>query len=105
MKTRTMIIADVTLQDPAQMPFVYHDHVVQTFSTKASDNAFRITFLQRTTGRCRHLLDAQSVHSSRKIMSINPITISHEVSRRGFFPERLARSDAPPNRPLDSPSR
>src|SRR5215467_2883833 len=42
MRPRAIAISHVRFQDPAQMPFVYDDDVIQTFSTNASDKAFRI---------------------------------------------------------------
>jgi hypothetical protein len=71
------------------MPFAYDDDVVQTFSANTSDNAFRVTVLPRTPGRYWYLADAQSVHTRREIMSIDPITISHQIPGCGLLRERF----------------
>src|SRR5215472_4863082 len=89
MRPRPMVITKVTFQNLTQVPLVDHDHVVQTFSANTSDNSFRIAVLPRTPGRYRNLLDTQSIHSCREIMTIDPITISYQVARHYFLRKRF----------------
>ena len=71
------------------MPFVYDDHVVQTFSANTAYNPFRIAVLPRTPRSYRHLSDTQSVHSCSENMPIDPITISYQVSRNSVVRKRF----------------
>src|SRR6516162_8871838 len=89
MRPRPMVITKVTFQNLTQVPLVDHDHVVQTFSANTSDNPFRIAVLPRTPGRYRNLLDTQSIHSCRELMTIDPVTISNQVARHGVVRKRF----------------
>src|SRR5262245_21247831 len=89
MRSRPIVVTNVTFQDSTQVPFVDDDHVVQTFSAKTSDKTFRIAVLPRTPRRCWHLPDAQSVHLCCETVTIDPIAVSHQVSRHGFLRKRL----------------
>src|SRR5215471_10424125 len=63
--------------------------MVQAFSANTSDNPFRIAVLPRTPGRYRNFLDTQSIHSCYEIMTIDPVTISHQVARHGVVGKRF----------------
>src|SRR5215471_21334733 len=89
MRPRAMVITEVTFQNSTQMPLVDHDHVVQAFSADTSDNPFRVAVLPRTPRRYGNLLDTQSIDPCREIVAIDPITISYQVARHGFFRTRF----------------
>src|SRR3989441_5070665 len=58
-------------------------------SANTSDNPFRIAILPWTPSRRQNLLNAHSINSCREIMTIDSITISHQVARRGIVGERF----------------
>src|SRR5215831_12365309 len=63
------------------MPLIDHDDVVQAFSANASDHPFRIAVLPRTPGRYRNLPDTYSINSRGEVVSVDSITIAHQVAR------------------------
>src|SRR5215510_13066543 len=63
------------------MPLVDHDHLVQAFSSNASDHPLGIAVLPRTPSRYRNLPDTHSIHSRGEVVSVDPITIAHQVTR------------------------
>src|SRR5215468_2748372 len=63
------------------MPLIDHDYMVQAFSANASDHPFRITVLPRTPSRYRNLADTHSINSRCEVVSVDPITIAHQVAR------------------------
>src|SRR5215831_17825526 len=81
MRSRPMIITEVAFQNSSQMPLIDHDDMVQAFSANASDHPFRIAVLPRTPGRDRNLLDTHSINSRGEVVSVDPITIAHQVAR------------------------
>src|SRR6516164_5729256 len=79
----------ITFQNLTQVPLVDHDHMVQAFSANTSDHPFRIAVLPRTPGRYRNFLDTQSIYSCCEIMTVDPVTISHQVARHGVVGKRF----------------
>src|SRR5215475_8034502 len=71
------------------MPLVDHDHMVQAFSANAADHPFRITVLPRTPSRYRNLPDTQSINSRGEVVSVDPITIPHQVARHSVVGKGL----------------
>src|SRR5215471_13939635 len=71
------------------MPLVDHDHMVQAYSANASDHPFRITVLPRTPSRYRNLPDTHSINSPGEVVSVDPITIAHQVARHGVVGKGL----------------
>src|SRR5215831_15525803 len=63
------------------MPLIDHDYMVQAFSANASDHPFRIAVLPRTPSRYRNLQDTDSISSRGEVVSVDPITIAHQVAR------------------------
>src|SRR5262245_38307553 len=63
------------------MPLIDHDDKVQAFSANASDHPFRIAVLPRTPSRYRNLPDTHSINSRGEVVSVDPITIAHQVAR------------------------
>src|SRR5215471_6285709 len=63
------------------MPLIDHDDMVQAFSANASDHPFRIAVLPRTPSRYRNLPDTDSINSRGEVVSVDPITIAHQVAR------------------------
>ena len=71
------------------MPLIDHDDMVQAFSANASDHPFRITVLPRTPSRYRNLPDTHSINSRAEVVSVDPITIAHQVARHGVVGKGL----------------
>ena len=61
------VISDVSFQRPSQMPFSEDDHMIQTLSANAADEAFRERILPRTPCCRDHFLNAHSLNPSSKI--------------------------------------
>ncbi len=71
------------------MPFVDRNDMVQALSPDASDHSLRVTILPRASRRRPNLLNAHSFDLIVKPMTVNPISISNQISwrrvvRKGF---------------------
>src|SRR5215471_19829641 len=66
------------------MPLINHDYMFHAFSANASDHPFRVAVLPRTPGRYRNLPDTHSINSRGEVVSVDPITIAHQVARHSI---------------------
>src|SRR5215471_16117679 len=81
------IVEEVFFENPFQMPFSEHDHMIQALSANAADEAFRERILPRTPCRREHFSNAHSLNPSSKLATVYSITVSDEISRRRIVRE------------------
>ena len=77
-----MIIAKVTFKNAAQMFVMEYDHVTEALTTYASDHPLGVRILPWATWRRPYFPNAHSVNSALKVLAIDAITISEEITRR-----------------------
>jgi hypothetical protein len=77
-----VIIGKVTLQQTTQMPLAENYHMIQTFPTYRTDQPLGISVLPRTPGCGNYFSDPQRLHATAKLMTVNRVTITHEVTLR-----------------------
>ena len=63
MALRMVIVVEVVCQYAAQMPFIEHDQVIQTFPAGGSDDAFATWILSGRRGRDEDFVDAHAFHA------------------------------------------
>ncbi len=76
-----MIIVAVTFQNPAEMIFIEHDHMVETLSPETSNYSLREWILPGTPGRRDRFFDAHPLNPPAKLRSVNLVTVSEQVAR------------------------
>src|SRR6266481_2739501 len=85
---RGEVIAEVSLQNPFQMPLAEHDHMIEAFPTNTTNEPFSEWILPRTLSRREHLCDAHSLNPVAEMTTIYSVTVSYQVFRR-----RIVRED------------
>ena len=84
-RARFVIIAEITFEQSTQMVVIEDDHMVQTFTTNASDQSLHVAVLPRTPWCNANLLDAHSVDSRSEESAIDSITVSNHKPRSAVF--------------------
>src|SRR6476661_7938775 len=64
------------------MTLIDDNYVIQALASNTADHAFDVAILPRTPCRTPHLLNSHSFHPSREGATIDPISISKQISRR-----------------------
>jgi len=72
----TVVIVDVSSQDPLQVSGTKNDDMVQAFALNRTDDAFCVRVLPRRTISSENFLNAESLSSLRKLLSVNGIAIT-----------------------------
>lgn len=65
--SRLVVIGEVGSEDPAEMPFVQDDDMVQALSADRADQSFDVAVLPRRSRSNRNILDAMAARRWRKI--------------------------------------
>src|SRR2546425_4979313 len=89
MRSRVEVIAEVSLQNPFQMPFSEHDHVIEAFSANTSNEPFREWILPGTFRCSEHLLDSHSLNPVSEITTVHPVTVTDQISWCSIFRKRF----------------
>ena len=76
-----MIVVEVLREDAVQMPFVEHDHVIQTFSAYGADDAFAVRILPGRRGCDQDFLDAHVFDALLEVVTVDAIAIADEKTR------------------------
>ena len=66
-RSPAMVVGDVIGEDPLEMPFVDHDHVVQTVSADCPDQPFDVGILPGRSRRRPHVFDPEVVDRPKKL--------------------------------------
>ena len=91
-----VIVAEEARQNPPQVPFVQHDHVVEAFSADAPDHPFDIGILPRTSWCADHLLDAHVRDATCEVCTVDLVSITKQeawclIPRECVGPENAIR--------------
>ena len=78
MRSPSVVVVEVAGEDAAQVPFIHHDHVVEAFSTDASDESFDERILPRTSWGSDHLVDAHVLDTALEVLAVDAVTIAQE---------------------------
>jgi hypothetical protein len=73
MSSSPVVVGDVALEDPTEMPLAEDDDMVEAFSTCRANKALRIWILPRASGRGQHLLDAHAVHPTAERLPVDTV--------------------------------
>lgn len=76
MRSSPMVVTDVGCESFAQVCFVDYDHMIQTFASNGSDQAFDIGTLPRTHRTGDNFLDRHAGQSAPECLAVNPVAIS-----------------------------
>ena len=71
-----MVISEITTENPFEMALVEDNHVIQTLSADATNDAFDIGILPRAPRCAGTVFHSQSVHAFSKAISVNRIAIT-----------------------------
>ena len=77
-----VVMGEVVLEDPPQMPLAQNDDVVEAFATDAADHPLDVGRLPRTPRCGHHLLDAHRLDPTAEVGAVDPISVSEENPRR-----------------------
>ena len=84
-----MVVVEVAGEDASQVSFVHHDHVVEAFSSDASDQPFNERILPGRASSSHDLFDAHVPDAALEVLTIDAVTISQQVSRCAVPRERF----------------
>ena len=68
-------------KNPAKMPFVQHDHVVEALSANAADNAFTIRILPGRAWGSRDFFYSHALDTLGEVVVVDLIAIANEKTR------------------------
>src|SRR5215472_11184767 len=98
MSARLLIVFKVAAQNPSQVLFSQHDHVVQAFPPNGADQSLGKGVLPRAPGRGEHFADAHFSQAVPELAAIDSVAASDQVPGCTIFGKHI------PNL-LNSPSR
>src|SRR5262245_62571747 len=87
MGSGSMIILAVAFQNPAEMIFIDHDHMVEALSPEASNHPLNERILPGTPGRRDHFFDPHPLYPPAKLFPVNLVAISDQKPRSTLFGE------------------
>src|SRR6202051_1036622 len=89
MGPRHIIIGGISAEDPAQVRFAKHDHVVETFAADRADESLNVSILPGRSGCDRMVTNAHCTDPLQESWTIRGVSIPNEISRRVVPWERL----------------
>ena len=76
-------------QDAAQVRFAEDQNVIQTLAADRANEALRERVLPGALRRRKDFLDSQALHSMPKRRTVDLVTVTQEIGRRGVVREGL----------------
>src|SRR5438105_4307840 len=89
MSPAAMVIRKIAFQDPSQMSFSQHDHVIQAVTSNRSDQPLHEGTLPGTCRSGEDFLDAHASEPFAKVTPIDLIPIPEHVTRCRILGKRL----------------
>src|ERR1700751_3933478 len=89
MGPRHIIIGGISAQDPAQVRFPKHDHVVETLAADRADESLNLSILPGRSGSDRMVPNAHCTDPMQEGWTIRGVSIPNEISRCVVPRERL----------------
>ncbi len=84
MRARSVVVAEVTEQNPSHVPFAEDDYVVEAFTPNRSDDALDIRILPRRTRCDENRLDPESVDAAREVVAVGVGTVKKSMETRSL---------------------
>src|SRR5262245_7964832 len=75
-RSRSVIVREISIEHPQQVSFTEDDDVVKTFATHRSDQAFDVRILPRTRRTRDDLRDAHACDAALADLTIDRIAVS-----------------------------
>src|SRR3989442_993714 len=75
----------IAFQNLSQMPLSQHDHMIQAVASDRSDQPLHVGPLPGAGRSGEHFLDAQALDSLAKVIPIDLIPVSQQVTWRRIF--------------------
>jgi len=85
MRSRFVVVGEEGSKNPMQMAFPEHDDVVEAFAANRADEAFSIRILPGRARRGEHLVDADGVDPTAKLLAIDAIAVADHVLGRSVL--------------------
>src|SRR5215467_3824328 len=82
-----MIILAVAFQNPAEMIFIDHDHMVEALSPETSNHPLHERILPGTPGRRDHFFDPHPLYPLAKHFPVNLVAVPDQKPRSALFGE------------------
>ena len=89
MRADFMIIFEVGFENLPQLPFIEHDHSIQTFAPNRTYQPLDVRVLPRRPRGDQLLLDAHALNPLHKDRSVDRIAVSQQILGRCVFGERI----------------
>src|SRR6267378_4173903 len=81
-RTRAVGVAEVIAKTTTQVSLVEDDDVVEEFASEGADHALGEWVLPRRARRGENLGDADALHASSKLATVDAVAIAEEEARR-----------------------
>src|SRR5215475_782489 len=85
MGSAQMMILAIAFQNPAEMIFIDHDHMVEAPSPETSDHRLHERILSGTPGRRDHFFDLHSLYPLAKLFPVNLVVVPDQKPRCTLF--------------------
>ena len=82
-----MVVGEIAGQDAAEVSLAEDEHVIQALAPDRADEPLREGVLPRALRRRENLLDPHAPHAVPKWLTIDLVTITQEIDRRGLVRE------------------
>src|SRR6266536_2097804 len=89
MSPAAVIIGKIAFQDPSQMPFSEHDHMIQAIAPDRSDQPLHVGPLPWTGGRGEDFLNPQALDTLAIVKPIDLIPVPQQVAWRRLLRKPL----------------
>ena len=97
-RSGAMVTPDVGSQDAPEMRLVDDDHVIETFASDRSDQAFDVRILPRTRRRGDDFTDADASQSALEDVAVDAVSISMQPAGHRVLRKRVDHLLSAPDR-------
>ena len=87
MRAHRVVVARVALQEPTQMPFTEHDHLLEALAPDRADEPLRERVLPGARGRRQDFADPHAPDSLPKHVTVDAVAIVEQIGWRGLVGE------------------
>src|SRR2546425_13261406 len=81
-RARAVIVAEVIAKTTTQVSLVEDDDVVEEFASDGANHALGEGVLPRRAGRGENLCNADALHPSSKLATVDTVAVAEEEARR-----------------------
>ena len=80
MRSRSVIVGKITVQNSMQGSTIPHHHMVQTFAANGTDQPLHVGILPRRSGRAPYFFRPHAFGHDGKVLTVDRISIAPQVS-------------------------